>query len=218
MCSRGVQHSYKKDRMTREDAMKAQAESEAEEAGSPMDKLRALILTRGYQGILQFGGLFRRTDDDDSHTLNKEELAETIGQFGLSMSEDEISELCAEFDEDGTGSIDYNEFLDKLRPEMTEPRIEIVEQAYAVLDEAGDGVVTIDDIRDKYSAANHPRVLSGESSEDEILAKFLSRFDGGVKEDGKLTKQEFLDYYSGLSKSIDDDEYFVEVIKTCWKL
>ena len=34
----------------------------------------------------------------------------------------------------------------------------------------------------------------------------------------QVTKEEFLDYYSGVSKSIDEDEYFVEMMKQAWKL
>lgn len=41
--------------MTREESMKEAAATAAEEAECPMDKLRCLLLTRGYNGIMQFG-------------------------------------------------------------------------------------------------------------------------------------------------------------------
>lgn len=31
-----------------------------------------------------------------------------------------------------------------------------------------------------------------------------------------MTKDEFFDYYTGVSKSIDDDDYFVEMMKLVW--
>ncbi|XP_068227437.1 crustacean calcium-binding protein 23-like [Palaemon carinicauda] len=204
--------------MTREDDMKEACSHEAEHADNPLEKLRCLVLSRGYDSILQFGKMFRRLDEDKNHALSKDEFADVLIQFGLELSDEEVSEIHSGFDEDGTGCINYNEFLDKLRPEMNEPRIEIVEEAFAKLDESGDGVVTLDDVRDKYDASHHPKVLAEESTEDEVLLKFIGRFEEGVSQDGKVTKEEFLDYYSGISKSIDDDEYFITVIRNSWKL
>lgn len=69
---------------------------------------------------------------------------------------------------------------------MTEDRVAVVEEAYAKLDETGDGLVTLEDVQDKYDASGHPKVLSGEATEEDILLKFLGRFEGNTKEDGKV--------------------------------
>jgi len=34
----------------------------------------------------------------------------------------------------------------------------------------------------------------------------------------QVTKSEFVDYYSGVSASIDDDQYFVQMMHRAWKL
>ena len=36
--------------------------------------------------------------------------------------------------------------------------------------------------------------------------------------DGKVTLNEFMDYYSNISASIDDDEYFQLMITNAWNL
>lgn len=59
--------------------------------------------------------LFRMSDDDGNRALSQEELTEALQNFGLELSEDEVSEIFSSMDEDGTGSINYDEFLDKLR-------------------------------------------------------------------------------------------------------
>ena len=55
-------------------------------------------------------------------------------------------------------------------------------------------------------------------TEEQIFDEFLGTFGGNKNGDGKLTKDEWDDYYSHVSASIDDDEYFVEMIKHAWKL
>lgn len=204
--------------MTREEEMKEAALAAAGEAETPTEKLRCLCLSRGYNGIMQFGRLFRIADDDGSHTLNQEELTEALQNFGLELSEEEVAEIFSSMDEDETGTINYDEFLDKLRPEMTEDRQAVVLEAFAKLDESGDGMVTLEDVKTKYDVSRHPKVVSGEMSEDDVLTTFLGRFEGNTKQDGEVTKEEFLEYYSGVSKSIDEDEYFVEMMKLAWKL
>jgi len=34
----------------------------------------------------------------------------------------------------------------------------------------------------------------------------------------QVTKEEFINYYSGVSASIDDDQYFVVMMNNAWKL
>lgn len=197
--------------------LKEAAKAKLAETSDPLEKLRSFCLTQGYSGILSLGKLFRRLDKDRSWTLSRDELAGGVSQFGLDLSEDEITKLFSAFEKDGSAGINYEEFLDAVRPTMTAPRKEAVEAAFKHVDKSGDGVVSLDDLKGLYSAKDHPKVVKGELKEDDILKKFLGLFESNTSVDGKLTKQEFLDYYSALSKGIDDDEYFISVVKMCWK-
>ncbi|RXG57521.1 Crustacean calcium-binding protein 23 [Armadillidium vulgare] len=152
-------------------------------------------------------------DNDHSGTLTVDEITQGINQIGLELSDEEAAELVQEFDADGEGSVNYEEFLAAVRPEMNEERMAVVEEAFSALDESGDGKITVDDLREKYRAANHPSVQDGSESEDDVLGRFISRLEEGLSEDGGVTKNEFIDYYSGISNSIDNDELFIEIIK-----
>lgn len=70
---------------------------------------------------------------------------------------------------------------------MTEERTAVVLEAFAKLDESGDGMVTLEDVKGNYDASNHPKVVSGEMTEDDVLTRFLGRFEGSTKQDGEVS-------------------------------
>ncbi|XP_076068560.1 crustacean calcium-binding protein 23-like [Oratosquilla oratoria] len=201
-----------------ETKMKEAAEALAGETSDAAEKLRSLCMTRGYNGILSLGRFFRRLDEDNSGTLNLEELQDAVIEFGIEMDKEEVEGIMKEFQQDDDATVNYEEFLASLRPPLSDARVEVIGEAFDKMDASGDGVITLEDIQGVYSASQHPKVLEGVATEEEILTRFLHRFEGNTVEDGKVQRHEFLDYYSGVSNSIDDDEYFVTMMKICWKL
>nr|XP_020739414.1 calcyphosin isoform X2 [Odocoileus virginianus texanus] len=103
------------------------------------------------------------------------------------------------------------------QPPMSQAREAVIAAAFAKLDRSGDGVVTVDDLRGVYSGRAHPKVRSGEWTEEQVLRRFLDNFDSSEK-DGQVTLAEFQDYYSGVSASMDTDEEFVAMMTSAWRL
>jgi len=157
-------------------------------------------------------------DDNGSKSLDLQEFLCGLQDFGLTMSRQEAQEVFTLLDKDGGGTVSFNEFLESLRPPMSTARRNVISQAFRKLDHTGDGVVTVEDLRGVYNATQHPKYLNGQWSEDQVFLCFLEAFDSPNDKDGKITKEEFLNYYSGVSASIDDDEYFVTMMKNAWKL
>ncbi|XP_040194251.1 calcyphosin-like protein isoform X2 [Rana temporaria] len=198
--------------------MSMQAKKNLSTCTDPLEKLRLQCLTRGSAGIKGLGRVFKIMDDDNSRCLDFKEFLKGLNDYGVMIDKAEAQNLFGLFDKDGSGTIDFDEFLVTLRPAMSNARKEIIMQAFRKLDKTGDGIVTIEDLRGVYNAKYHPKYQNGEWTEDQVFRTFLDNFDSPYEKDGQVTKDEFLNYYSGVSASVDSDVYFILMMKNAWKL
>ncbi|XP_017856597.1 PREDICTED: calcyphosin-like protein isoform X1 [Drosophila arizonae] len=211
----------REDLFSKEAALKNQAKRELANGleKASLDKLRLQCFSRGATGILGLARAFRVMDDDGSKTLSLEEFKKGVNDMGFEFDESDIAELFKSFDTDENGSINMTEFLMKLRPPMGTCRLNIIDKCFDKLDTNSDGQITIEDLKHAYSVHDHPKYLSGELSEDEIMTAFLKNFEAGAPNpDGIVTKAEFINYYASISASIDNDAYFDLVLRRAYKL
>ena len=79
-------------------------------------------------------------------------------------------------DVDGNGEIDFNEFIRVVVGEMNAFRQNLVERAFGKLDINGDGEVSIEEFKSRYTANEHPDVRTGRKTEKEVLVEFMETF------------------------------------------
>ena len=97
-------------------------------------------------------------------------------------------------------------------------------KAFKQIDYNGDGVLDVNDIKRSYNATMHPDVKSGKRSEDEVLTEFLETFEQhhntihGNKADGRVTPEEFLEYYAHVSANFDTDAQFELMMSNAWNI
>lgn len=190
---------------------------QADQATDPVEKLRLKCLARGAGGIKGLGRTFRIMDDDENRSLDFKEFRKGIHDYGIDMEDNQIKELFDLLDADSSGVLDFDEFLKALRPPMSKSRKALITQAFLKLDKTGDGIITVEDLKGVYCVKKHKKYMNGEWTEEQCLRQFLDSFDSQDK-DGKVTKDEFLNYYSGVSASIDSDAYFDLMMRNAYKL
>ncbi|NWV74666.1 CAPSL protein, partial [Dasyornis broadbenti] len=198
--------------------MAIQAKSNLSKTTDPIEKLRLQCLAKGSAGIKGLGRAFRIMHGNNSRTLDFNAFLRGLSVYAVMINKEEALELFQIFDKDGSGKIDFDEFLVTLRPPMSNARKEIIMQVFRKLDKTGDGVITIEDLRGVYNVKYHPKYQNGDWTEDQVFRAFLDNFDSPYDKDGKVTTEEFMNYYAGVSASIDTDVYFIVMMKNAWKL
>eukprot|EP00727_Mastigamoeba_balamuthi_P005616 m51a1_g1674 hypothetical protein (205) ;mRNA; f:394952-395728 len=176
---------------------------------------------RGGTGIHALGVNFKNWDDDGNKKLNKEELSKALAEMGIPVNKTELAAIMQYYDRDGDGNISFDEFLVGLKSEISPRRQALVEKAFRILDKDTSGNITIDEIVSRYDASRSPEVLAGRATARQVLEDFLGSFEGYLgsgNHDKIVTFKEFCDYYTGISSSIDDDEYFVLMMCSAWHI
>ncbi|TPX67250.1 hypothetical protein SpCBS45565_g03964 [Spizellomyces sp. 'palustris'] len=123
-------------------------------------------------------------DTDGSGTIDTKELKVAMRALGFEPKKDELKRMIAEVDRTGSGSIDFNDFLELMTAKMAEKdtREEIV-KAFRLFD---------DDETGKISFKNLKRVAKelGENLTDEELQEMIDEADRDG--DGEINQEEFL--------------------------
>jgi len=182
-------------------------------------QVQKMVAQHAGGGIRGIARIFKNLDHFGKNRLDKNDLKDGLRDYKLKFSNEQIDMLIKAFDRNGGGTVNYDDFLIGVRGEMSAPRIAVAKRAFAIMDKDKSGVIDLDDIRGTYSAKLDPRVIKGELTEDDVLQEFLNVFEGGGgNKDGKITMDEWLDYYKAVSSSVDTDDYFVEMVQRAWKM
>lgn len=185
---------------------------------------RDRIKARGARGIVGIQRLFKIMDDDGSKTLSEYEFGKACQNFKIGISDENIPILFNAFDHNRDGTLNIDEFLMAIRGELNQNRQALVEKAFHLIDKDGSGYLDPNDIKDAYSASKHPDVIEGKKTEEQVLVEFLETFEmhlnlrEGRQSDGKVSLEEFVEYYKNISSSIDNDDYFTLMMNNSWNL
>eukprot|EP00758_Cryptobia_borreli_P006372 Tbor_TRINITY_DN5137_c0_g1::TRINITY_DN5137_c0_g1_i3::g.25577::m.25577 len=169
----------------------------------PLEGIRGVVLAHlGEGGIKAIGRIFRIMDTDGNKKLSPEELSRGFLDCGVELSPNDVSCVFAALDKDDDGNIDMSEFMALLKGRMPRCRLAIVEKAWNTLNRNSDDLVTVKHLLDRYQVMNHPEVVKGERTKDDIYMEFLSMFEGPMaNENGMVSKDdiymEFLSMFEG---------------------
>lgn len=134
--------------------------------------------------IAEFKEAFSLFDKDGKGEISEKELITVLRALGNNPTEDELESMIREVDEDGSGTIDFGEFLEMMARKLNQIDIEKeLLDAFKVYDRDGNGLVSIAELR--YFLTNQGPKLSHEDLDE--IAK-TADIDG----DGHINFTEFI--------------------------
>eukprot|EP01012_Entosiphon_sulcatum_P050990 TRINITY_DN699_c0_g1_i1.p2 TRINITY_DN699_c0_g1~~TRINITY_DN699_c0_g1_i1.p2 ORF type:complete len:177 (-),score=57.12 TRINITY_DN699_c0_g1_i1:99-629(-) len=152
-------------------------------------KSSAAIQNLTHEQIQEFREVFHLFDKDGDDTINVNELGTAMRSLGQNPTEEEVAGMIREVDVDGSGSIDFQEFLALMARSSTDTIIEEqLREAFKAFDQDDDGFISHKELKDgMYKLIGQK--LSDEEV-DEII--FESKFD--EDQDGKISFEEFVEF------------------------
>lgn len=131
-------------------------------------------------------------EDSTDGTITTKELGKVFRMLGQNPSEQELQEMVDEVDEDGSGTIDFDEFCQMMSKQLAAEALESIPErpekeladAFRIFDTKCDGYIDGEELTAAFK-------LLGEPFEDWEVDAFIA--DGDKNEDGKMDYEEWVD-------------------------
>eukprot|EP01006_Ploeotia_vitrea_P008089 TRINITY_DN19081_c0_g1_i1.p1 TRINITY_DN19081_c0_g1~~TRINITY_DN19081_c0_g1_i1.p1 ORF type:complete len:174 (+),score=22.79 TRINITY_DN19081_c0_g1_i1:31-552(+) len=147
----------------------------------------AALQSLSHEAIQEFREVFHLFDKDGSDTIDTGELATAMRSLGMTPTDEEVEAMINEVDVDGSGAIDFQEFLALMSRSASDAVLEQqILDAFQTFDQDGDGFITHPELKDTVRQLTGKELADAEV--DEII--FESAFDEDG--DGRISYEEFL--------------------------
>ena len=157
--------------------------------------------------------------DKMSKTISYENFLSSIKEANIDINEMDIKDFFILLDLSEQNKVSTDEILRLIRGYLSERRKMIIVEKFAKIDSEKKGFCEINLIKSFYNPNQHPDVLMGKKRESEIYEEFIYTFDTYTTYKEKLntiTFDDFIEYYSGISASIYNEDYFVDMMNGVW--
>ena len=138
----------------------------------------------------QIDKVFRAMDINGDGKLSKDEIQQGFAQyFGRSLNDKEVDEMFEKVDADGSGAIDYSEFVVATMNEKNLLSNNKLQTAFKMFDKDGGGSISTDEIK---------QVLAfGQNLDEKVIAEVIKQVDANG--DGEISFEEFAEMMKNVS-------------------
>ena len=171
-------------------------------------------------GITYYTFLYElKNGADENNQLSIDVLLNALKSIGINLPQNDLNNFFNLLDFSGTGKISLDDVINTIADPILDHRKYYIVNKFAKLDTDKKGEVLISLLKEKYNPKGHPDVVSGKITEEEAFKQFCYTLDiyCGIKMiKDVINYKQFLDYYNGISSSILDENYFIDILNGVW--
>ena len=191
-----------------------------------LEQFKQIIMSRGPKGIFIFQKFLCLYDKGMAGELDYNKFNELLEMFNINMSKQNSDSIFEYLDKDKKGIIKYDDLIKELIGNINMNREFLIKKLYDNLNKDSNNNISINDLKQKFKAYNHPEVINRFKSEKEVFYDFLESIDifknykNIIKGQNTemLTYEDFLDFYKEISIGIRDDKFFEDLLINCWNI
>lgn len=186
---------------------------------SLVDALRYKINIRNGVTYYTFASKLKSYEDKIRKAISFESFAQSVNDVQVNIDMKCMRDFFAFVDLYDENAASTEEILRLIKGPLSEKRKLAIVNQFALIDTERKGFCAIALLKKLFNSAEHPEVKSGRRTQNEIYGEFIYTIDiyTNIKEKGdQISFEDFIDYYHGISASIDNDEYFIDMINGVW--
>lgn len=183
-----------------------------------LSTLRQSIISRGVDAFWNLRDFLKSLERQlvTGGKLDRVDLKAALIQWGISLNPRYLDTVLDMVDTGDMGLIEVRDFMNLVRGEIPANRQASIDTVFESLDVENVGSVPVEQLRNRFVGDNHPLVSLGGYSSDFALDHMMKCFESNRRLPSKVNRAMFLDYYGDLSACVDDDEYFLSIVRSNW--
>ena len=159
--------------------------------------------------------LLKNKQDPITGTITFEDFVSCLNEAKINYSKINIKDFYRILDIYNHNKVSIVEILRLLRGYLSDIRRKVIIEVFAYLDSERKNYVDIEKLKRLFNPNNHPEVISGKKTADEIYKEFMFSLNNfnifkGLKD--KMSFDDFLEFFTGISATFASDSIFNNMI------
>mmetsp|Transcript_14622 Transcript_14622/g.20753 ORF Transcript_14622/g.20753 Transcript_14622/m.20753 type:complete len:513 (-) Transcript_14622:137-1675(-) len=178
--------------------------------------LRTQLGQKGGAALSTLALAFRVNDTKKTGFYGFDDFDAVLNKVGIFVKRQDLSKLFRHFDHEQNEMLNYREFLRAVQGEVPPRRMNIISIAWDAISK-GRKEIPAQEVIGNFTAQQHPQVLSGEKTEQQVFREFVTNFENAGNVDDIVTWEHFADFYASISAGVPyNDDWFVRMVENAW--
>ena len=185
--------------------------------------LRSKINTNNGITYYSFAHHLKSNEDKSTKTTSLETLISTLELLQININTDDVINFFACLDYEQTGKVLTEEILRIILGEISENRKIAIITKFSEMDKDKTGYLPIKFLKNVFNAKFHPDCFLKQKPENEVFDEFMFTFEvfcflKNISPEKNISYRDFVEYYIPISSSIQDDNYFNDILLGSWNI